>query len=150
MEMRRHRWGRALIAASAVTLAAGGLAVAAMSMMAPPDGLDLSRSKPSANGAYVTSIVPGVDPVPVGTMHGWTVEVTTAAGKPVDGAALAIDGGMPQHGHGLPTKPRVTKELGQGRYRVEGMKFNMPGWWEIEVEIDGPAGRDEAVFNLVL
>jgi len=150
MEKRKHRWSRILWIAPAAILAVGGLAYGAMSMMAAPDDLDLSRSRVSTGGAYVTSIKPNVDPIPVGPIHTWTVEVKTADGKSVDGASLAIDGGMPQHGHGLPTVPQVTKELGEGRYLIEGMKFNMPGWWTVEVEVDSPAGHDETVFNLVL
>ncbi|HEX8617126.1 MAG TPA: FixH family protein, partial [Thermoanaerobaculia bacterium] len=42
------------------------------------------------------------------------VSLRDAAGNPVDGAQIEIDGGMPQHGHGLPTKPRVTKNHGDG------------------------------------
>lgn len=57
---------------------------------------------------------------------------------------------MPRHLHGLPTAPAVTQALGDGRFLIEGMKFNMPGWWEIELHIDGPAGADTATFNLVL
>jgi hypothetical protein len=57
---------------------------------------------------------------------------------------------MPQHGHGLPTEPRVTEELGGGRYRVEGMKFNMPGWWTIKLSVSSAAGSDSATFNLTL
>ena len=55
-----------------------------------------------------------------------------------------------QHGHGLPTQPQVTQTLGNGRYLLEGMKFNMPGWWTLTVKVDGPDGRDETTFNLVL
>src|SRR4249920_3274177 len=32
------------------------------------------------------------------------------------------DGGMPQHGHGLPTRPVVSRELADGTYLMEGMK----------------------------
>jgi len=30
------------------------------------------------------------------------------------------------------------------------MKFNMPGWWTITLEISGAAGTDNATFNLTL
>jgi hypothetical protein len=30
------------------------------------------------------------------------------------------------------------------------VKFNMPGWWVIDLTIDGPAGHDTVTFNLVL
>lgn len=36
---------------------------------------------------------------------------------------------MSQHGHGLPTRPQVTQNLGNGDYLVEGTKFQMGGWW---------------------
>ncbi len=133
----------------AAVLAVGGIGVAAM-MQPPPADLDLSLSKPTEKGLYVSALEPGLTPLAVGPIHTWTVEVTTASGEPVEHAQIAIDGGMPQHGHGLPTKPQVTKELGEGRYLVEGMKFNMPGWWTISVSVAGPAGADTATFNITL
>jgi hypothetical protein len=133
-----------------VTLfAVGGIGVAAM-MQPPPADLDLSLSKPTDGGLYVSSLEPELEPLAVGPIHSWTVEVTTPDGQPVEHAEIAIDGGMPQHGHGLPTKPQVTEELGGGRYLVEGMKFNMPGWWTIDVDVDGPAGHDQVTFNISL
>jgi hypothetical protein len=65
-------------------------------------------------------------------------------------ARIQVDGGMPQHGHGLPTKPQVTRELPDGGYLIEGMKFSMTGWWEIKLAIDGPAGADRVTFNTVV
>lgn len=32
------------------------------------------------------------------------VVIADAAGRPVDGATIEIGGGMPEHGHGLPTR----------------------------------------------
>jgi hypothetical protein len=83
-------------------------------------------------------------------MHSWTVKLQDGAGHPVTGAALAVDGGMPQHGHGLPTRPRVTREVENGTYLVEGMKFSMPGWWNIKFDIQGSQGRDKVTFNTVV
>jgi hypothetical protein len=57
---------------------------------------------------------------------------------------------MPQHGHGLPTRPRVTREVESGTYLVEGMKFSMPGWWNIKFDIQGSQGRDKVTFNTVV
>ena len=78
------------------------------------------------------------------------VVITDRDGHPVDGAAIAIDGGMPQHGHGLPTKPRVSRALGGGTYEIEGVRFNMGGWWEFKLQITSPAGTDIVTFNLSL
>jgi hypothetical protein len=57
---------------------------------------------------------------------------------------------MPQHGHGLPTQPRVTRELGDGTYQLDGMKFSMTGWWEIKLAIQGPQGADKVTFNTLV
>jgi hypothetical protein len=132
-----------------VLVGAGGIGIAAM-MQPPPADLDLSLTHPTEHGLYVGTLEPGVSPIPVGTMQTWTVGVTTPDGTPLEHAELSIDGGMPQHGHGLPTEPQVTEELGGGRYKVEGMKFNMSGWWTIRLEVTGPAGTDSATFNLTL
>jgi hypothetical protein len=91
-----------------------------------------------------------VSPIPVGTFQSWTVAVTTPDGKPLEHADLSIDGGMPQHGHGLPTRPQVSRELGDGRYLLEGMKFSMPGWWEIKLRVEGRDGSDRVTFNKVV
>jgi hypothetical protein len=135
--------------APAALVAAGG-AYAAMMMQPPPADLDLALAKPTDHGLYVGALEPGLSPLEINRMHSWTITVTAPDGTPVDNAAIAIDGGMPQHGHGLPTAPQVTRALGEGRYLIEGMKFNMDGWWTIDVEIDGPAGSDAVTYNLVL
>jgi hypothetical protein len=33
---------------------------------------------------------------------------------------------------------------------VEGMRFNMGGWWVVKFRVDAPAGPDSVVFNLDL
>jgi hypothetical protein len=118
--------------------------------MSPPAELDLARSKASAKGLYQVSIAPELEPVEQGPLHAWMVTVATPDGKPVTDATLTLDGGMPQHGHGLPTRPQSAGTVGEGRYRIEGVRFNMSGWWVLKVGIDAPAGRDEADFNIVL
>ena len=78
------------------------------------------------------------------------VVITDRDGHPVDGATIGIDGGMPQHGHGLPTRPRISKALGGGTYEIEGLRFNMGGWWELKLSITGATGTDIVTFNLGL
>jgi hypothetical protein len=78
------------------------------------------------------------------------VAITDAAGGPVNDATIQVDGGMPQHGHGLPTRPRMTRALGNGLYEIEGVRFNMGGWWEFKLAIDAASGSDVVTFNLAL
>jgi len=141
---------RALLLGIPVLLLAGGVVTAGAMMRSVPDNLDLALDKPTAAGLYKAAIAPQVKPIAVGSMHAWTVTLQTANGAPVKAAKIGINGGMPQHGHGLPTAPQVTKDLGGGRYLIEGMKFNMRGWWTLDLAIDGPKGPDTVTFNLVL
>ncbi|MCX7304684.1 MAG: FixH family protein [Hyphomicrobiales bacterium] len=112
--------------------------------------LDQSRTRTSANGLYVAAIEPEAGGPKLGELENWILTVKTAAGKPVDDAAITVGGGMPDHNHGLPTAPLMTGHLGDGRYRIEGVKFSMSGWWELRFDISSPAGSDTAIFNLVL
>ncbi|TFW33198.1 FixH family protein [Massilia horti] len=124
--------------------------VALTGCMSAPAGLDLSSVRHTAKATYIVETRPAAGYAPLFKMHAWEVRVTSAAGQPLDGLKISVDGGMPQHGHGLPTQPKVTRQLGDGRYLVEGMKFSMPGWWEIKYKIDGAAGEDNVTFNTIV
>jgi len=78
------------------------------------------------------------------------VRITDASGQPVEGATIRVDGGMPEHSHGLPTQPRVSRALAGGVYEIEGVRFSMGGWWELKLAIDSAAGSDNVTFNLSL
>lgn len=137
--------------AVAVLLALPAIAMLFMFVwMAPPADLDLSREKPTANGLYTVSVQPETEPFDRNTLHAWIATVKAADGVPVEDAEIAIDGGMPQHGHGLPTAPAVTAALGDGGYRIEGVRFNMSGWWEFKLHIKAAQGEDDVTFNLAL
>jgi hypothetical protein len=88
-------------------------------------------------------------PVPLLQVHSWTVTIADAAGQAVHDASITVLGGMPAHAHGLPTTPRV-KSLGGGRYLIEGLKFHMPGAWEVALRIKAGAGTDSVTFDLQL
>lgn len=103
----------------------------------------------SEEGAFRIQIQPPEE-IPLHEIHTWRVRVETPGGEPVQGAALTFDGGMPEHQHGLPTRPRVTGEGRGGIYTVEGVKFSMPGHWEIYVSVLSGEEGDTATFHLML
>jgi hypothetical protein len=105
--------------------------------------------RPSANRVYVATLETA-GPLRVRQMQSVRVAIVDADGRAVEDAALAIDGGMPEHGHGLPTKPRMTRALSAGTYEVNGVRFNMGGWWEFKVTISSARGIDTVTFNLSL
>jgi hypothetical protein len=103
----------------------------------------------SAKHLYKATLQPE-QPLRVRRLQTVRVSLTDAQGHPIEGAAISVDGGMPQHGHGLPTQPQVKRALGGGVYQIEGLRFSMGGWWELKLAIDSPAGRDSVTFNLSL
>jgi hypothetical protein len=138
-----------------VVSASLALVVAVAAAMRPagtpvPDDLDLGTVRLGTGGLFRVGYETAPTPPPVGTLHTWTLTVTSPDGRPVEGADVRLDADMPQHGHGLPTVPRVTGEVAPGRYLVEGMKFQMGGWWVVDVVVEARGVRDEVRFDLLL
>jgi hypothetical protein len=131
-------------------LMAATLATTLAACAAPPKGLDLSLRHASAQGRYMVQMDPPLAPPAINQMHAWQIKLSSPDGAPVRHARIAVDGGMPQHGHGLPTRPQVTREVVAGTYLIEGMKFSMTGWWEIKLAIEAADGADTVVFNTVV
>ena len=117
---------------------------------APPEDLDLALTHATLAKKFVVTLQPPATPAAINQIHSWRIHVTSPAGMPVAHARIAVDGGMPQHGHGLPTRPQVTQELVAGTYLLEGMKFSMTGWWEIKLTIKSTEGSDTVTFNTVV
>ena len=142
---------RSLRAASRLIAGAAlaALMTGCMLFAKPPADLDYSRTRISESGLYQGTILPQGDSIPKGKLQRWTLHLE-ANGVPVDSAVIKVDGGMPQHGHGLPTKPAVTRALGGGDHLIEGMKFNMGGWWVVKFRVSSAAGSDSLVFNVQL
>lgn len=104
----------------------------------------------SRSGDLQISYASSLEPLSINQMHSWVLYVETSKGAPVAGADLSVEGGMPEHDHGLPTRPRVTRYLGDGKYLLEGIRFHMPGAWEIQVSIDALGKQDVVVISLTL
>ena len=116
----------------------------------PTPGLDFSKTRLSENGLFRVSYASSQNIVPVNQIHQWTLHVETADGQLVENATISVDGDMPEHGHGLPTRPQVTEYLGNGDYRVEGVKFQMGGWWVMDFTITSDNHTDAVHFNMKL
>lgn len=147
---RPRRW---LVLAAAVVLLVVILIAAAMLLMrggAVPADLDYATTRLSEAGLYRASFTVSEPVIPINALHTWTLHVETPDGEPIEDASIAVDGDMPQHGHGLPTRPQVTQNLGNGDYLVEGMKFQMGGWWVMDFDITVDGQTDRVSFNLML
>ena len=94
---------------------------------APAPKPEWAGSVVSDTGQLRGRLAPQSGPIALNRFQTWVLALRDTSGAPVAGAQVAITGGMPAHGHGLPTQPQVTEELGDGQYRIEGVKLNMVG-----------------------
>jgi len=91
-----------------------------------------------------------LDPLTLNQMHSWLLELTDATGAPVSGASITMEGGMPAHDHGLPTRPQVSETSTPGQYRVEGVRFHMGGDWRLNLQVEHEGRRYRFTFALTL
>lgn len=111
---------------------------------------DHSVTQTTEKGNYRVTLFSNQTPIPIQEIHTWTVHVEDMQGKPYEGR-IFVNGGMPMHRHSFPTKPRSNTYLGDGDYRVEGVKFNMQGHWEIRFNIRMERNQsDRVVFKVRL
>lgn len=104
----------------------------------------------SEDGFYRVSAFSNEHPLPMQKIHTWTLHVETSEGQPLENAKITVHGIMPEHRHGFPTNPKVTEYIGNGDYKVEGIKFSMPGYWQIRFNIKETNRRDTVVFEVNL
>jgi hypothetical protein len=71
---------------------------------------------------------------PLRDPFGMDVRVTAVAGGAPFEGTLRADAAMPQHGHGMNVAPTM-KQVAPGAYRVDGMLFHMPGYWELYFDL---------------
>jgi hypothetical protein len=70
--------------------------------------------------------------IEIGEPFSLLFNVCTKNDKPAE--LVAVDAQMPEHKHGMNYRPTIVS-MGDGRYRVEGMVFHMPGRWEISIDV---------------
>ncbi|HEU4700046.1 MAG TPA: FixH family protein [Gemmatimonadales bacterium] len=149
--MRRSivQWMRDVTLVAGITLAAAALWTAEGKARSTAT-LTRLTDIPSHQERYRASLLPSAAPIALGEPQAWTLELRDAQGRPVEGAALALESWMPEEERVAAAQPRVAAELGGGRYRVEGLDFERGGWWNVKLAIAAPAaGRDSLAFNLV-
>jgi hypothetical protein len=114
----------------------------------PPEDLDYSTEKLTANNIFNVNYNSIGGSIRINRIHSWELTITDADGQPVNDAEVTVVGDMPEHGHGLPTQPEVFKMGVGGLYRIDGMKFQMPGWWVITISVMADGKHDDVSFNL--
>ena len=88
-------------------------------------------------------------PLAINKIHSWHIRILDAGGHPQQ-AQMNINGGMPEHNHGMPTTPQITRQLENGDYLLEGMRFHMPGLWRLRFELTVNGSQETAVIDFRL
>ena len=76
-----------------------------------------------------------ITPLDINRIHSWLLRLTDIQGRPVSNAQIELVGGMPEHDHGMPTQPQITAETEVGSYLLEGVRFHMPGNWQLDIKL---------------
>ena len=105
----------------------------------------------SASGKNTVKLEPIERPIPVGSLHQWRlIIIDRKTGDPAQISQIAFDGGMPAHGHGLPTIPQAATYEAESGWLIEGVKFNMSGLWELKVRFQTPDLWDTATIKVAV
>ena len=102
----------------------------------------------SAVGRYVATLEPA-RPLRTRQMETVRLIVRDAEGGAIDEAQISIDGGMPQHGHGMNRVPRVAPD-GEGGFGADGLLFHMPGSWQLYFDVTRGPLTERAQVEVVL
>lgn len=116
----------------------------------PTSDADYAKTMKSKAGTFTASYISDPETIAPNKLMSWKLKVETADGQPVKDAEITVEGAMPEHGHGLPTQPKVKKNGADGTYVVEGIKFSMTGWWTMTFTIKAGEKTDSVTFNLQL
>ena len=99
---------------------------------------------------FTIEIYSELSPLSINTMHSWHIRVLDRDDQILELEELNVFGGMPEHDHGLPTQPQVTRRLDNGDYLLEGVRFHMQGHWELQVEVQYAGADDTAIIDFEL
>lgn len=153
--LRRIARAFALVSVIGASTVACGMVMMNRHVQVPPASDFGLGPRSSQHGTFTATLVPA-QKLSVGKTQQVSLAVVDKAGSPVDSANITINGGMPQHGHGLPTRPQVRPGDAAGRYTIAGLRFNMGGWWVVSFVIRAPsaagqpAKADSVTFNIRL
>ena len=99
---------------------------------------------------FTIEIYSELSPLSINTMHSWHIRVLDRDDQILELEELNVFGGMPEHDHGLPTQPQVTRRLDNGDYLLEGVRFHMQGHWELQIEFQYAGVDDTAIIDFDL
>ena len=96
---------------------------------------------------YLIAFRPEPLRIEVGQPFSLLFNVCAKSGSP--GELLAVDAQMPDHKHGMNYRPTIVPG-GDGRYRVDGLVFHMPGHWELSIDVRAGEESERLTHDFIL
>lgn len=139
--MKQHRIARRLL-----WLPLAGLALALVPRALVPRAQESAEAGwnevVSNDGTYRLSWKSDPEVIEFGERFELEVKAERTDGEPL-GTSLAFDARMPEHGHGMNREPEV-EDLGGGHFKIGGLLFHMPGYWELYFDFTAGAITERA------
>jgi hypothetical protein len=115
-----------------------------------PGELNVSNDLFSEGGSIRVTYYLESENAPLNDIHSWKLLLEDKNGAIIENAEIVVSPDMPEHLHGMLTTAEVYELDEPGMYRVDGMKFHMPGWWEVTIDVTTPKTRDLVRFQLII
>lgn len=103
---------------------------------------------PSHNRRYRASLLPSQDAAHRNVTD-WQLQLVTFEGARVSDAALEMEAWMPEQVSLSRVVLRAISD-GHGAYRVEGLRLDRPGWWNVTLGVKRSGITDSLAFNLIV
>jgi hypothetical protein len=96
---------------------------------------------------YMIAFRPDPMQIEVGGPFALIMNVCTKDGEAAE--LVAVDAQMPEHRHGMNYRTQLVPG-GNGRYRVEGLLFHMPGRWELNFDVRSGEETERLSHDILL
>ena len=96
---------------------------------------------------YMIAFRPEPMRIEVGEPFALLFNVCTKNGNPAE--LVAVEAQMPEQKRGMKVKPTIVS-AGDGRYRAEGMVFDMSGRWELAIDVRAGEESERLTHEIIL
>ncbi len=120
---------------------------AAITSDAPATGFVTSLGERRSHSGRYSAEVISTSPIVIGATQSWTLHLSRR-NRRVSHATVSAEAWMPETGERSVVRPTVTY-VGSGDYRIDDLRFDRAGWWNVALVIDGRAGTDSVAFNVI-
>lgn len=96
---------------------------------------------PSHNRRYRASLLP--------SNGEWELRLENSDRQSVSGASLVLQAWMPEEASVGESRPQIIAD-GPGTYRVNGLRLNRSGWWNMKLRVIHAGITDSLAFNIIV